>query len=103
MFYPGETDRHVFYIPFLASSISSVLVSYKQHNRVIIEKQAGDKEAISDTECKVAVDLTQTDTLKFTDDDDIMIQLNVIGTSGGRLTSDPLVVRCGEQYHRQVI
>lgn len=103
MFYPGETDYHIFTLPFSASDISSVLVSYRQKGRVVLEKQAGDYEAVSDSECRVAVSLSQTETMKFVDDEDITIQLNVIGSDGGRSTSIPISVRCGMQYHRQVI
>lgn len=103
MFYPGETDRHTFDLPFAASDISSVLVSYKQKGRVLVEKSTTEAEAIETMVARVYVDLSQADTLKFEDNEDISIQVNVTGSNGGRLTSTPIVVRCGQQYHRQVI
>lgn len=103
MFYPGETGYHIFTLPFPAADVASVLVSYKQRDRLIIEKAAGNKEAVAAEVCRVSLTLTQAETLKFTDKDDISIQLNVMGTQGGRATSVPIVMRCGEQFHRQVI
>ena len=104
MFYPGETDYHIFTLPFPASDIGSVLVTYKQKGKVILEKNTqGEPEAIEAQKCRVSLSLSQSDTLKFNNDDDIAIQLNVSGTEGGRVTSTPIILRCGEQFHRQVI
>ena len=36
MFYPGETDIQQFTIPFPASDVGSVLISYKQRGRVLM-------------------------------------------------------------------
>ena len=58
---------------------------------------------VDDLVTRMYVDLSQADTLKFVDDEDIMIQVNVVGTDGGRLASMPIVVRCGQQYHRKVM
>ena len=69
----------------------------------MIEKEAGDFEAVEDFVCRVSLSLTQEETMRFLDNEDILIQLNVIGTSGARVTSDPIVLKCGPQYHRVVI
>ena len=104
MFYPGETDYHTFTLPFPASDIGSVLVTYKQKGKVIIEKNTeGTPEAVEDEMCRVSLSLSQAETLKFNNEDDIAIQLNVYGAEGGRVTSNPIILRCGEQFHRQVI
>lgn len=58
---------------------------------------------VEDFVTRMYVELSQADTLKFVDDEDIMIQVNVAGADGGRVTSAPIIVRCGQQYHRQVI
>lgn len=103
MFYPGETDYHIFTLPFPSTDIASVLVSYKQRGRLILEKEAGGMEPVEDEVCRVYVSLSQEETLKFSDSDDISIQVNIMGAEGGRVTSVPIVVKCGEQFHRQVI
>lgn len=103
MFYPGETDLHVFTLPFSSDDVGSVLVSYKQKGRVVLEKTAGNKETLTTASCRVSVELTQSETMRFVDNEAIYIQLNVSGSDGGRITSNPLEVRCGEQYHRSVI
>lgn len=103
MFYPGETEYETFTLPFAASEIRSVLVSYKQGDRVILEKNTTGKEAIDEFVCRVSLSLTQLDTMKFRDDEDISIQLNVMTTSGTRVVSTPITMSCGPQYHRVVI
>ena len=104
MFYPGETDYQTFTLPFPASDVASVLVTYKQKGKVILEKETtGYPEAVDVEECRVSLSLNQEETLKFNNHDDIAIQLNVYGTEGGRVTSNPIILRCGEQFHRQVI
>ena len=59
MFFPGETDYHIFTLPFAAADISSVIVSYKQRDRVLLEKEATAAEQIEDFKCRVAVSLSQ--------------------------------------------
>ena len=103
MFYPGETDIQQFTIPFPASDVGSVLISYKQRGRVLLEKTVTETEAVDDFACKVTLALTQAETLAFANYEDITIQLNVKSTGGERISSTPIVMRCGEQYHRSVI
>lgn len=102
-FYPGQTDYQVFTLPFAADDVTSVLVSYKQGGRVVLEKEASSKEAIDEETCSVSLTFTQAESLKFIDGEDILVQLNVIGASGARVTSNPIVLSCGDQYHRQII
>ena len=102
-FYPGQTDYQTFAIPFASDAISSVLVSYKQSGRVVLEKETTGKEAIDSSSCRVSLSLTQAESLRFSDGEDILVQLNIIGGSGERLTSKPIILSCGEQYHRQII
>lgn len=91
MLYPGETQYHTFTIPFASTEVSSVLVSYKQNGRVLIEKQAGNTEAIDDFTCRMSVSLSQAETMRFMDNEDITIQLNITGESGARVASKPII------------
>ena len=36
MFHPGETDVHVFILPFPADDVGGAVISYKQNDRVIL-------------------------------------------------------------------
>ena len=103
MFFPGETDFHIFTIPFMAEDISRVIVSYKQRDRVILEKEASAAETVEEFKCQVTVSLTQQETLRFCDDEPIAIQLNVYSTENARVTSRPILIRCGEQFYREVM
>lgn len=102
-FYPGQTDYQVITLPFASDDVGTVLVSYKQGGRVVLEKEASNKEAIDEESCSVSLLFTQAESLKFIDGEDILVQVNVTGASGGRVTSVPIVLPCGDQYHRRVM
>ena len=55
MLFPGETKYHTFTLPYAADNVDTVIVSYKQRDRILIEKEAGDKEAIDESTCRVSV------------------------------------------------
>ena len=103
MFYPGETERHIFVLPFSALEVSEAVASYKQRGKVVLTIEATTFTVINESSCKFEIELTQEDTLKFQDNEEIYVQVNVKGESGGRLTSAPMVLKCGEQSHRRQI
>ena len=103
MFYPGETEKHTFVLPFAAEDVAEAVVSYKQCGRVVLAKEVTSFDTIDTESCQFNLELEQADTLKFLDNADITVQVNVKGSSGGRLTSGPMILECGEQTHRRQI
>lgn len=80
-----------------------MLVSYRQRNKLVLEKAVEKIEEIDAESCYAYVEMTEEEGLKFDDLIDITAQVNIKCTQGGRKTSKPLVVRCGPQYHRAVM
>lgn len=103
MFYPGETEKHTFVLPFAAEDVAQAVVSYKQCGRVVLAKEVTSFDTIDTSSCQFNVELEQAETLRFLDNEDITVQVNVKGSSGGRLTSAPMFMHCGEQTHRRQI
>ena len=102
MFYPGETDTHVFTIPYAANTIEKAVVSYKQAGKLILEKTC---TSFTDTRggCELVVDITQEDSLQFIDKAVASVQINLYFTNHTRQTSEPVKYVVGEQYHKKVI
>ena len=64
MFYPGETDTHIFTLPFAAEELERAVVSYKQRGKLVLELESDQFESTGDEECTTSVTLTQEDSLK---------------------------------------
>ena len=58
----GTTPTHTFALPFAASIISSLRITYKQENKIILTKEKDDCELYDNV---VSVKLSQEETLKF--------------------------------------
>ena len=105
MFCPGETVAHQFSIPFDKSEISKVVVTYKQKDHVvkIIEITSGFQDGEKSSETTFNVQLSQTDTLLFTECHPYSVQLNVLTTSGTRSASNEMEDKTGPQQYKRVI
>ena len=105
MFNPGETVCHQFIIPFMASELSKVIISYKQDGDIVFEKTITSGFEPSDTgKTVVSVTLSQRESLMFQENTDFTIQLNVlVGLDGSRVTSAEIKGHNGVQHHKEVI
>jgi hypothetical protein len=105
MFHPGETISHNFIIPFVADEIAKVIVSYKQSDHIIIEKEVTSGfKAESRVEASFSIAFTQQESLLFADKKDYTIQLNVLTNGSSRHASCEIKVKDGGIQHiREVI
>ena len=104
MFIPGETIAHAFIVPFSSAEIDYIVVSYKQHDDIIIEKtiSSGFEERDS-VSTYFAFEFSQQESLLFPDDDQYTIQCNVYTKGGTRHASKPLKGKTGVQYLKEVM
>ena len=84
----GTTPTHIFTLPFTADQITKLSIAYAQGEDVVLEKVLGDCVLDGNT---VSVQLTETDTLKFSDLKQVEIQLRV-GIGEARLASNVIYV-----------
>lgn len=75
----GTTPTHIFNLPFAASTISALSVTYKQDGETLLKKQKADCTLDGNA---VIVKLTQEESLKFTARDSVEVQLKVKDASG---------------------
>lgn len=114
MFHPGETVTHKFVIPFAISELKTVVVSYKQGDHIVLEKEipSANWKKLDGKITSVSLTLSQKESLAFGDPDytgclssesmPFNIQLNVITLGGTRHTSNPVKDSSGIQYLRVV-
>ena len=99
MFIPGETATHRFSIPFTASEISKVVVTYKQHNRVLLEKEISSFEGN-----EVVLTLSQAESLLFECNTEFSVQLNILmADETTRCASDVKYSTTGTQLNREEV
>jgi hypothetical protein len=100
MILPGTTPTHTFEIDDLPSNITNVRITYKQKNKIIIQKEKEDCEIQPGT---ISVTLTQEDTLKFTNNEFVKIQLRAVTDTGEALSHDPIIKTVGECLDNEVL
>lgn len=104
MFFPGETITHVFIIPFSATEIDHIVLSYKQNGAIIFEKViTSGFEKDSDNSTRINCQFSQNESLLFEDDSPFTIQCNVHTLAGSRHTSYEMSSESGIQYLRDVL
>lgn len=104
MFHPGETVSHTFTIPFQASEVAKVIVTYKQNDRIVLAKTitSGITDS-TDSASIVSLTLTQQESLLFEEKKGFTIQLNVFTNNGRRVTSNEIRGENGAQHYKEVI
>ena len=101
--YPGATITHTFDLPYAAEDCSMARVSYKQGGKTLLKKETSAFTGITSGTCRLYVELSQSETLKFDDLKEIKIQINLMTEDGKRHTSKPISIPAGEQFDRSVI
>lgn len=102
-YYAGMTDTQDFTLPLASDQLSEAVVSYQQCGMTVLEKTTSTFYEIDSDSCYFLVELSQTDTLRFKDNEPMYVQVNIKLTSGQRMTSDMLKICVGTQAHREVI
>lgn len=100
---PGETDIHRFDIPYDSSIVQKAIISYVQCEEVVFEVTASSIESGGTDLTYIYVELSQENSLRLRDNIRLVVQLNVLFTSGARLTSKEICLPVGKQYHREVM
>lgn len=110
MFYPGETIVQSFIVPFLQSDIDKAIVSYKQNDHIVLEKEATSTQIYDDTDpndpvpvefSELVIVISQEESLLFENDMSYEIQINIF-SMGNRQTSEPIKDTTGRQFYREV-
>ena len=110
MFIPGETIKHTFILPFYLDEISQIIVTYKQEDRIVYERiinknnPQGAELSVQDVKyTKLSYDISQADSLLFTDDVPYYMQVNVYTTSHSRAVSRIISSNSGVQFLHKVM
>lgn len=110
MFYPGETVEHTFIVPYYESDIDEAIISYKQNDHIVLEKQATSKQIYDNTDpnnpvivefSELIIVLSQEESLLFENNAPYEIQINIFSI-GNRQTSEPIKDSTGTQFYREV-
>lgn len=96
----GTTPRHGFEAELIASEVKRVELTYKQADRLILTKTEQD---CTITDSEISVILTQEETLSFTADVCITIQLRVLFTDGTVVASDIFREPCEDCQSPEVL
>ena len=94
----GSTPIHVFELPFETNLIEKVRVTYSQNRRPVLSK-----EDFVFLEKSVEIKLSQEETLLFTNDRLVEIQLKVLFKDGTVQVSDIMEMACDRCLDNEVI
>ena len=70
----GCTCKNTFLIPFTENQIKDIIITYMQQDQIILEKV---KKDCTFNDCKVTVDLTQEESMKFDETKIIRMQIKI--------------------------
>ena len=80
----GTTPKHMFTLPFDMSTVKELHILYAQGDNLVLKKTLSDCTADG---CTVSVILTQQETMLFSEDKRVEIQIRVLTTAGQALAS----------------
>ena len=80
----GTTPTHVFKVPFDASVMSEVQITYAQNDRVLFKKKTSDCTIVDGS---VTTRLTQEETLLFDHRKNVEIQIRILTPTGDALAT----------------
>ncbi len=96
----GSTPKHEFTLPFDVSFVKEFKVTYKQNNKIILEKYLSDFEANENT---LSVTLTQEETFLFAEGANVELQARVLTMGGDALPSDIRIITAEKCLDREVL
>lgn len=85
----GTTPTHTIHLPFEASTIAAMRLTYEQKGKIVLTKEKDDFEVSGNT---IAAKLTQEETLLFDANIQVRIQLHVRTNNGKALATRPWTV-----------
>lgn len=81
----ATTPQHIFTLPFDTGQLQKIRITYQQNGETVLQKTEADC-TLSGNEIKVV--LTQEETLLFSADNRVSIQLRVLTTNGQVMASE---------------
>ena len=96
----GTTPVHIFTLPFDTSEIKTIRVVYSQRGSVRLKKENPD---VTLSEKKATVKLSQEDTLSFSADLPVDIQIRILTSAGDALASNVISVPCRRILDNEVL
>lgn len=81
----GTTPKHTFTTDIDLTEAEVIYITYKQQGEVIVEKEIQDIEASSE---EISCELTQEETLQFSDPHDVTIQIRARFADGSAVASN---------------
>lgn len=97
---PGTTPTHTFKLPIGNEEIKSIRIIYSQNNNIVLIK---DMDEIAVSTDGATVQLSQEDTLKFTNSDIAEIQLRILTNDDAALASKIMKLRIQKHLENEVI
>ena len=96
----GTTPTHIFNVGIDKKLISKVKIIYAQGDKIVLTKMTEDC-TIADK--KISVKLTQEETLRFTANSNVNIQLRILTVNNDALVSNVFSVQCGVLLDKGVL
>lgn len=96
----GTTPTHSFKIPMDTASITRAMIIYAQNGVEVFRKETPDCVMEGN---KISVTLTQEDTLKFSDESHVKIQLRILTEDGKAMKTVPKIVDVSECLNDEVL
>lgn len=81
----ATTPTHIFVLPFDTSLLQEIRITYQQSGKTVLQKTEADCTL---TGSEIKVTLTQQETLLFSPDERVSIQLRVLTTTGHVMASE---------------
>lgn len=103
VFIPGTTPEWTATLNVPASTIEKVIITFTQNRYTVCEQECTEFTESSESSCSFSFSITQEESLKFDDNDDIRVQCNALMKDTGRCATAVMVLRVGTQLHRKVI
>lgn len=96
----GTTPTHVFRLPIETSLLEKIRITYKQLGAIILEKT---ESSLVKTDYELRYQLTQEESLRFSTQGNVEIQVKVLTTSGTVLASQIQSVKVDKILNTEVL
>lgn len=96
----GTTPKLTFTLPFETYFIEDLVITFEQGGEAVLEKRMGECFLIDNS---ISVTLTQEETLLFSHEKAVKIQVKIKDTSRGVIASNIITKSCGEILNEEVL
>lgn len=96
----GSTPTHKFSMPYEKSAVDSVIITYWQNGKIVLEKYTED---IVIADLLMTTELSQEDTLLFDEKGDVKMQIKVKLTNGKVIPSNDMYASVKDVLNKEVM